>query len=72
MTAKLEPVESSGQWVRCSERLPEEGRTVLVDGGIARRIGSGWVTGMEEPMFTRWIQWDVTHWMPLPAAPKED
>jgi hypothetical protein len=54
-------------WIPVSERLPDEGRAVLIvaDGWVKM----GWRNG-------EWIDWDgdecvVTHWMPLPAPPTQ-
>lgn len=60
------------EWVKCSERLPRDHETVLVHGGIAKLIKGHWYTGMEEPIFFNRIEWDVTHWMPLPEPPKPE
>jgi hypothetical protein len=46
--------------------LPQEGVTVLVSGGVAQYRYGQWYTGMEEPLFQRPIQWEVTKWMPIP------
>ena len=60
------------RWIPVSERLPEDGQIVLTcKNGIcevqtyeARR--NGWVSGR---IF--WSMAFVTHWMPLPDAPKD-
>ena len=59
------------EWVSVEERLPEEKQRVIVR---CERVGTsvGWIL---------WGNWmtdigpgagKVTHWMPLPKAPKED
>jgi hypothetical protein len=54
-------------WVSVEERLPEEGVSVIVDGGSAYLSSSGeWRTASGNH---REIQWKVTHWMPIPALP---
>lgn len=59
-----------GGWISSEERLPEEGVTVLVEGGVARRKPGFWVSGMVEPLWMQPIKSEVTHWMPLPVPPK--
>ncbi len=57
-------------WVACSERMPEGMLTVITSNGFD--IGQAWWDG------EGWNSFDchdvvpgaVTHWMPLPAAPK--
>ena len=61
------------EWKVTKDILPDKGKTVIVDGGIARYMGEGlWltVTGIEWP--GRPISWDVTHWMPLPPIPTKE
>ena len=65
--------EVSGEWVSVEDRMPEKGVNVIVDGGIAQYKGEyfGWysITGIDWP--GRPIEWDVTHWMPLPKLPND-
>lgn len=70
ITAAL--AEKECGWIKCSERLPDTDKTVIVDGGIAYQRNGGWfsLTGIEYP--GRLIQWNVTHWRPLPPLPKGD
>lgn len=61
---------SKTDWVPVSQRLPESNQLVIVEGGVARLNKSlQWISetsgGAGRP-----IQWTVTHWMPLPEAPK--
>jgi len=56
------------EWVSVKTRLPEETEIVIVDGGCAYYRKGEWWTVMEYPV--RPIQWNVTHWMPLPQPPK--
>mgnify|MGYP003289466384 CR=1 FL=1 len=62
------------EWISVDDRLPDSGKCVLVyskDGGVAE--------GVYNTSFGMWTQfrWNVTrlqsvtHWMPLPDAPKE-
>lgn len=73
------------EWIPVTERLPESKTKVLVYGGNdliwvngvnkpMPSIYTGYMRGLDEGWFT----WDeqkyicnVTHWMPLPEAPKE-
>lgn len=65
------------KWIACRDRMPEIGRIVLVDGGIAvfrrdpDRPEGKWfsLTAFDWPGSP--IQWEVTHWMPLPDSPPE-
>ncbi len=56
------------EWISASDRLPEIGKPVLGFEGDNRMIV--WVISSHEeyPLFSGYI----THWMPLPSAPKED
>lgn len=63
------------KWVPVTERLPEDG--VLVVAGDFESSGCQWVTHYESGVgmfLCEYPQprWPVTHWMPLPAAPKEE
>lgn len=80
-TVEFPNIESSrNRWnkradgmISVKDRLPENGVPVIVSGGLAmRKTGGEWFTGMEEPLYMRKIEWEVTHWMPLPAPPKVD
>ncbi len=59
------------RWIPVSERLPEDSQRVLVccaDGRqyVAATDGGFWSDGRE---YSDHIH-DITHWMPLPEAPK--
>lgn len=59
-------------WISVEDSLPEEGKSVLVhyvDGWmpVAHLLNGKWYQSGGE---TSWLS--VTHWMPLPEAPKEE
>ncbi|EPG8391726.1 DUF551 domain-containing protein [Klebsiella pneumoniae] len=56
-------------WIPVSERLPDEGDHVLVSDGVGMEVS--WVRGREWKKLRHIYSEDVTHWMPLPAAPQE-
>ena len=58
------------KWISVKDRLPEFGRVVIVDGGIAYYSGEMWysLTGCAATP----ISWEVKDWMPLPPPPQEE
>lgn len=67
------------EWIKCSERMPEVGMSVLMYRGygvIAGRYTSNKYAKTEKGRIPRFenfhgIQHDITHWMPLPEPPAE-
>jgi hypothetical protein len=62
----------AANWIKCSDRMPEDGRDVLV-WDINREVSKRYYT--EGAYFAsfhgHWKTLDeVTHWMPLPEAPE--
>ncbi|OHY47659.1 hypothetical protein BB775_10545 [Enterobacter roggenkampii] len=79
------PVIPDG-WVACSERMPEDDDFVYIwprpDFGVELHVGQycechpkgdGWYAQVHEQNYgIEWCPITVTHWMPLPAAPKQE
>lgn len=59
------------EWVRCGERMPPTGLTVLIQGGAGYFDGQVW-RSMVAGCLHRPLEWEPLHWMylPLPAPPK--
>ncbi|EKF8821434.1 DUF551 domain-containing protein [Cronobacter sakazakii] len=77
MLQGAEPVSSAYKlpdgWIKCSERMPVDGNGVLV----WSETGSGYA--VEAYLDGEWYrtltdepEYNVTHWMPLPAAPGKE
>lgn len=70
---KLNSPEITDGWVSCEERMPEEGDVVLVcqEGGIiyCAEMQDGELYPDEFPRVPSEGR-EITHWMPLPAAPE--
>lgn len=74
-TAPIEPICATGgaEWVKCSDRMPDEegkdGRILVCCCGEVKTGFYDFLSKFSDadgyPLFT-----EVTHWMPLPAAPK--
>ncbi len=62
----------ANEWMEIST-APKDGTIILVSGGIAywREKEQAWFTLTAEAYPGRPIQWEVTHWMPLPNPPAE-
>ncbi len=73
-----------GEWIKCSERMPEDETPVLVMlNGEIRVAEIRWDTPTYEETYQPFRYWDdpyddgqdwevfdITHWMPLPAPPE--
>ena len=66
------------KWISVEDELPESwsgfaSKLVLVHGGVARydHRQERWITVTEEAYPGRPIEWEVTHWMPLPQSPND-
>lgn len=65
-----------GEWIKCSERMPEEGEDVIVYDGL-RQVHEGcyfqygdrvvWEIPSYNPSY--YDEVNVSHWMPLPEPP---
>jgi len=64
---------SLNTWISVDDRLPEDARPVIVAGGCGHysRKYKRWFSNMERNKFGEYleIQWNVTHWMPIPELP---
>jgi hypothetical protein len=67
-------LEEERRWRKCSDEMPEDGAEVLASDGVG--IWLCYKTTLSDG--SPWFQPDglphiegVTHWMPLPSAPKE-
>lgn len=56
------------KWISVKERLPERGQEVIVcDGGVQKPIVFAYHFWNQS--YASWA--NITHWMPMPEAPKE-
>ena len=66
------------EWIRCSERMPEEDAYVITHWPEARGHGpecvstAYWVRRKWRCVMDKPLRQDVTHWMPLPSFPPSD
>lgn len=62
------------RWIPVTERLPEDGENVIV---FVRSCADWWTMDIDWCVNGHWVinaddEWhNITHWMPLPSAPKE-
>jgi len=59
--------QAERRWIPVSERLPEDGRTILT-----YTIGGNIEVFLYDSSTYQPVWYGVTHWMPLPEPPKED
>lgn len=81
-----DPATVPGKWIPVSERMPDDDDFVYIwprpDFGVELHVGQycecspkgdGWYAQVYEQNYgIEWHPITVTHWMPLPAGPKED
>ena len=70
-------IKSLPRWIPVTERLPEENVFVLICGDLYPNKHDGGIIAVSARM--DWNYWrgfgrerNITHWMPLPAPPKEE
>lgn len=66
-----------GEWISVKDRLPEEGKFVLVTGNLYPNKHVGGTMAVSRRIdVTYWSGFgrtgNITHWMPLPEPPKEE
>lgn len=62
------------EWIKCSDRLSEEGEKVLSYSEFEREIRIDYLIYAPDPIWACKLQRNeikVTHWMPLPMPPEE-
>ena len=69
--AELEARLENERWRSAEDELPFPGVVVLVAGGIGYIRGDAWYSLTSQAWPGRPIQWEVTHWRPMPEPPKE-
>jgi hypothetical protein len=76
-TAQIEPICATGgaEWVKCSERMPEvpyhqDQLIVYTDSMIVMAAWFNRIDRVFKDEHNGCVIDDVTHWMPLPAAPE--
>lgn len=58
--------------IKTSEQKPEKGVPVFVAGGVAcMKTGGDWYSGMDQPPYSRKMQWEPEYWMPMPTVTQE-
>ena len=73
---RIEDAAEQGDWISVKDRLPNEGRNVLVFIPY-KKVNLHYVSYLESKKWYvpdrigRFELHDVTHWKPLPASPKE-
>jgi len=69
-----EELASKPRWVPVTERLPEKFENVIVANKRGKHfdIDKGWWNGSFFDRCAKGGYHNVTHWMPLPQAPKEE
>ena len=71
--AELESQLNNNKWISVEEELPRDAKPVIVRGGCGHYSHKykKWFTNMERDRFGEYlpIQWEVTHWMPIPVLP---
>jgi hypothetical protein len=75
---ELAAVRAGSGWVKCSERMPDDGQRVIVLTNVSQdreQIGSYFSPDSDyHPWNCGWVRLtkeEVTHWRPLPAVPGE-
>jgi hypothetical protein len=68
---EVERLRAERLWIPVSDRLPEDGQSVVVFWSKYRQVGEA-VFGKDEGWFStdRGGCYEVSHWMPLPAPPE--
>lgn len=61
--------EKSSQWIKCSDRLPDNGEVVIVFNSSIRKSMFGQFIIFDDG--TKMYSDNITHWMPMPEAPHD-
>ena len=70
--------QAAQQWISVKDRLPEIGEWVLINGPeVCQRVAPpssswDWEFAWATDRASFYEPTDITHWMPLPTAPKEE
>lgn len=68
LQARVAELEAERRWVSVEERMPDVGVEVVASGHLLRRKRRALASYADGRWFG--VDFEVTHWMPLPAAPE--
>ena len=57
----------NGRWVSVALAVPHDNTNVIIDGGIGYIRQGVWMTVTGKRFPGKPIQWEVTHWQPIPV-----
>lgn len=62
-----------GEWINVADRLPKDGKRVLVVISAAKHKSIYMDIDTDRRVNGKWVRWDrcITHWMPLPELPMD-
>jgi len=65
-------LSEANKWIPVSERLPDDNEDVLAFDSYESVCAEGYFSDGKQWFVIGWINYNITHWMPLPKPPQGD